>query len=458
MDAVENECNDTPMEIPIFSLLSPQHRTFLVSKLAVGLLCEEEPLPPQTIEYAAAYAGVVATILCELEVEIDTCGDIDIGQDLIELYYDPFVEEERIRREEYRTTTQNRDQRCIDMKLIGRAAEKNRKMLERKNDKQRERGGNKFARETRNDKGIIDMDRIQNHLKRHFHIFEGGKCPEDIRRPPRPLTKDELGWGGFNWRLATDKALQEETTRYTEPSMAMMNIYPTLSEVNFCWNCFDRSKWITAVNFLMHTKYAIVNDRDSALIHGSINDLAFADKTKHNRILAVQKAVKDMRDGFDSQFDVKKGAYPQRMIFAVCAEEFFHGRGHYTFATKFVKTCKERGISLKDGGNFQKRYKVFQIVSEQVPEGLELGYVTGSEFTSPVDYKSEDLLFFECCEREGCYSFSDKELKLCSNCRVVKYCSKECQKTDWKKHKMLCKTLAATRKDKNKLQEVINNF
>ena len=32
-----------------------------------------------------------------------------------------------------------------------------------------------------------------------------------------------------------------------------------------------------------------------------------------------------------------------------------------------------------------------------------------------------------------------KELKRCSNCKIVKYCSKKCQIYDWKQHKRLCK-------------------
>ena len=31
-----------------------------------------------------------------------------------------------------------------------------------------------------------------------------------------------------------------------------------------------------------------------------------------------------------------------------------------------------------------------------------------------------------------------KDLKYCSRCNVIKYCSKECQVFDWKKHKQIC--------------------
>lgn len=32
------------------------------------------------------------------------------------------------------------------------------------------------------------------------------------------------------------------------------------------------------------------------------------------------------------------------------------------------------------------------------------------------------------------------QMKKCSNCNQIKYCSKECQKSDWKQHKTICKT------------------
>ncbi len=38
----------------------------------------------------------------------------------------------------------------------------------------------------------------------------------------------------------------------------------------------------------------------------------------------------------------------------------------------------------------------------------------------------------------GCLKQSTGQLKRCSKCRVASYCSVECQRTDWKKHKLNC--------------------
>ncbi|KAF8991943.1 hypothetical protein BDQ17DRAFT_1188267, partial [Cyathus striatus] len=38
-----------------------------------------------------------------------------------------------------------------------------------------------------------------------------------------------------------------------------------------------------------------------------------------------------------------------------------------------------------------------------------------------------------------CQSEGNPTLKICTGCRKVRYCSEECQKTDWKRHKKECK-------------------
>jgi hypothetical protein len=47
----------------------------------------------------------------------------------------------------------------------------------------------------------------------------------------------------------------------------------------------------------------------------------------------------------------------------------------------------------------------------------------------------------ECVARAGCAAAgcaSEEASSVCSRCHAVRYCSRECQRTDWKAHKPLC--------------------
>ena len=47
----------------------------------------------------------------------------------------------------------------------------------------------------------------------------------------------------------------------------------------------------------------------------------------------------------------------------------------------------------------------------------------------------------ECVARAGCASascVSEEASSVCSRCAAVRYCSRECQRTDWKAHKPAC--------------------
>jgi hypothetical protein len=49
----------------------------------------------------------------------------------------------------------------------------------------------------------------------------------------------------------------------------------------------------------------------------------------------------------------------------------------------------------------------------------------------------------ECVARAGCAAAgcaSEEASSVCARCEAVRYCSRECQRTDWKAHKPACKS------------------
>jgi hypothetical protein len=58
-----------------------------------------------------------------------------------------------------------------------------------------------------------------------------------------------------------------------------------------------------------------------------------------------------------------------------------------------------------------------------------------------LDDGKELSLKAECVARAGCAvagCASEEASSVCSRCEVVRYCSRECQRADWKAHKPVC--------------------
>ncbi len=64
-------------------------------------------------------------------------------------------------------------------------------------------------------------------------------------------------------------------------------------------------------------------------------------------------------------------------------------------------------------------------------------------YTVALDDGRELSLKAECVARAGCAAASgcasEEASSVCGRCEAVRYCSRECQRTDWKAHKPLCK-------------------
>jgi hypothetical protein len=136
---------------------------------------------------------------------------------------------------------------------------------------------------------------------------------------------------------------------------------------------------------------------------------------------------------------------------------------HFAWVTAFLATCEEQGVDFSAGGDYQKRLEIYRRMPPLYNEGLSIPYHNGFggfEFAeTPADFKRDDPIHAMChAKGEDCWFVPKEALKLCSRCKIVSYCSRECQLKDWPDHKKHCKVLAELRKDKARVSEIVKNF
>jgi hypothetical protein len=439
-NVAEVGCNDTPCDHPIFSWLSPQQRLQLVHEVMVGLLCPDEPLPPETRQHCTTYLALVATIRTHVGVELDSVDDADVGDDLIDGYEDTT--------EYRRQTPEEREERIRNMDLISRQAEKNKEKFDRAQARilESQAGMDTSPLEAFHVRPAADSDYESRVSSTMSALFTGPPVPVEARRLNRLLT-DEEEWA-FLWRRLVDDALQENTN----------GVLGALRNVDFDWRCPNLKKWKCAINLLMmyyHELY--ITNSEQALVAGKIGEVDYADRSQHARIHIVEKIVKDLRDSYDPVWKPDMLAVDQRAIFAVCSSEIFGSGGHHAWVTGFLAHCEEEGVDFSAGGDYQKRLEIYRRMVPLYKEGLSKTYNKGRNFDdakTPADFERYDPIY-AMCHVLGCWNLSREALKLCSRCKIVSYCSRECQVKDWPDHKKNCKVLAELRKDKAKVSEIV---
>jgi MYND finger len=62
---------------------------------------------------------------------------------------------------------------------------------------------------------------------------------------------------------------------------------------------------------------------------------------------------------------------------------------------------------------------------------------TGVAYVAVIEHEFMNSNKFTICNNCMAMGF-DKQLKRCNGCMLVDYCSKECQKKNWRKHKPFC--------------------
>ena len=353
IEQAESDCNDTPDETPIFSQLSRAQRLKLVSDVAIGMLCKDEPLPPDTIQHNSAYRAIIEILFIALEVEMDMQWDYDedeVGLDLLE--YD----KEETNNRAATKTEEELEERKVQMDLMEHRAEKNMKKL------QKGKKVDEFhVEETVPD--INSFEQMQPVLQQFQDIFGGGPFPKRERKNIRPLT--EMEQHVFRWRRLCDAALQEDTPTRTDPF--------ALRNVNFDWRCQKIGKWYKALNLLLDTKQGNIygNPTNQALIYGEIDFRSYADPDQLPRIQAIKRNVDLLSKVYASSWDPKLLAIDERCIFATCSTELYGGFYHRKWVLAFYEECQRRGTNMKKPGNYQTRLNIFRDIKDDTMDGCE---------------------------------------------------------------------------------------
>lgn len=454
IEAAESECNDRPQEVPLFSNLSPHQRIQLVSDVCVGVLCESEPLPPDTIQHNATYRAVIETLLTELLVEIDTQGDHEIGDDLWLLSDET--------KSNYRTPEEIAEYE-IERQLIEAKSVYNKKKMQ-----DRVEEGRDWEKFQVTPTSTFDADKYDAKITGIMsQLYAGPPVSKQQRQSMRSLSDEERY--AFRWRRLCDAALQEDQS------------FPfALHSVDFDWRCMDLTKWCGALNLLLHTyMFVYSSPTEQAIVYGKINELTYADKANIPRIREVERQVEVLRKVYDHKWKREELALSQRRVFAICSQEAYGAAAHQPWVKGFTMRLRtSKGIDFFSTGNYQARLDVFRELNQdpKYRDGLDKGYhhsdypansfddTPPSEFDQTEDFLSFTGFFVHCQGVKKPSEFGvtacleTENLKACIQCQVAAYCSRTCQKSHWSEHKKVCKQLAERRNDKEDMQHILSKF
>ncbi len=486
----EEIVNDTYMDLPAWNGLSPQHRIRLITQLMIGLLCKDEPLELiQTEQHLLTYLAIWKMVDWSLEWELDFEDDSEMtNMDKLEAIRntcpDHWNDTESKRREkreqemiharkkvlteeEQKEEEEHRRKNAVREKIASKQKRKLEKMLRKRILDDIETDSTLSEDDTRGEEGAGTSSELTlSEIKHYKKLFDGGHEQADSLRaylkPDCSKEEDRDIYRTFRFRILCDEAFQEHKAASAEWPMS-------LRQLNFNWKLVDHSwtsVWRTAIEILF-TRSGIINyspavNKMMALHYGDIFTGDYVNPKKFQRVVNVHKTIQKWRLAFDESYSETQFYQDQGCILSICSlhiymEYYFQFTQDRLLA--LYSEYQEHNISfVPSDQNYQKRLIAYRIL-------LALDTPSTScdscfeKLCHPKEFKDTEEnsygIFigwdYEKCNRSGCYGSMEKKLFTCSGCGIITYCSRKCQKKDWKEHKKDCKELAAMYENKEEI-------
>jgi len=436
---LDDAMNDTDLECSaIFRYLSPQQRVRLVREVMIGMLCDDEPLPPDTLEHASAYRALIDVLASQIDCEYDVARDCETlkGELLLS---------DRDRGNRRFTNERERIEYVTKYNL----AELRGRSVKRKLEKG-------LLPEIIDEEAQMSPPppRLSAKMVEDCtELFEGGRSSVAVRNRLRNvLTEDEKL--SFYHRIFVDDAAQEHGI--------ISPLLPPLSHANIDFRSCSTTKWRQLIELMLYT--ATGNGQGLTLMEEKLLTLkidfkTYARPSALGLVQAFRKLITRLRSEFKESWDENSVGDDQRCIFAVCCGQLYGRKEQQPWVEEINERAKSLGICLTQRGNYQQRYELCKAMkSSHLGEHMKGFFYDNFRTWSPPT--EHDDIFDGTAKgcHNVCWGGTRREVKLCSGCGVVYYCSKKCQLEDRRSHRSICKVLAMIAKDKEKVDLILENF
>ena len=326
--------NNIPKHQAIFGFLS---RVRLVREVMVGVLCEDEPLPRDTVQHTAAYKALIGFLQTMIDNEIkasEAQAEVPEGESLAQKV-------QEMRDDFHKTVALRAKARRVKKKLGKDGANSDSKY--------------------RN----LSKDRIENLRQ---ILFSGDRIPLKVRRKVRKSLNGN-DRQAFFWQMLVDDSIQEQ-------SAAILYSLPPLSHACMDFRSCDFLQWVRAIELILYATHNFTSKTpiESATLDQPIKMICYSDPSAFGLIQLAQENTQLLRTIFDNSWDPDSVGDDQCCIFAVCTDDVdqYVNKEHCSWLKDFLARAHDIGLQLKRRGSYQQRLELYkELRASHVGEGMK---------------------------------------------------------------------------------------